>query len=121
MEESTLPLESLKFWSGSLTPGKSLKVRVEEGSLLHLNGACILGNSGDRTHAILTVAPKNSSSSPATLCVLQDSQCNVTLTAYFERTVTFAAAGTGTIHLYGHFVNVMTDEPPANGENEDEA
>eukprot|EP00945_MAST-04E_sp_MAST-4E-sp1_P004276 g4276.t1 len=113
MEESTLPLESLTFWSGSVRPGEPLKVRVEDGALLHVNGACVLDESSGRPAAILKVKCKGGRiKAPATLCVLQGSQCNVTLTAYFERTATFSAMGSGTIHLYGHFINVMSDVPP---------
>ena len=72
MEESTLPLESLTFWSGSVRPGEPLKVRVEDGALLHVNGACVLDESSDRPRAILKVKCKGGRiKAPATLCVLK--------------------------------------------------
>ena len=99
MEDTTMPLESVKFWSGTVRPsaGKGhenrsgsntnafLKVRVKKGMLLHVTGACIWDDINEANgpvakegRAILQVQVKGSNdkaksyATTGTLCVLND-------------------------------------------------
>lgn len=73
MEDTNMPLESVKFWSGTVRPHNNntknqnsnsnnnnnksfLKVHVKQGMLLHITGACIWDdiNEGEDNNAVIT-------------------------------------------------------------------
>ena len=97
-----MPLESVKFWSGTVRPHNNnrknqnsnsnnnnnksfLKVHVKQGMLLHITGACIWDdiNEGEDNNAVITTPGRailqvivsdnnNGPSTAGTLCVLND-------------------------------------------------
>ena len=102
MEDTNMPLESVKFWSGTVRPHNNntknqnsnsnnnnnksfLKVHVKQGMLLHITGACIWDdiNEGEDNNAVITTPGRailqvivsdnnNGPSTAGTLCVLND-------------------------------------------------
>ena len=117
MEDASVPLESVRFWSESVPPSRKCMVKVLEGSLLQVSGACLWEERGmDKGGVGVLQAKSGSRDSFATLCVLQPRLPNANLSTYFENDVEFRNRGTGTIHLHGHFVDIALDAPPANSE-----
>ena len=135
MEDTTMPLESVKFWSGTVRPnaGKGhenrsdrntnafLKVRVKKGMLLHVTGACIWDDINEANGPVVkdgrSILQVMSGGTTGTLCVLNDGgkyfngPANATLSAYFETDVQFRVVGNKSVHLYGHLVDARTDLP----------
>eukprot|EP00944_MAST-04C_sp_MAST-4C-sp1_P008084 g8084.t1 len=130
-----MPLESVKFWSGTVRPnaGKGhenrsdrntnafLKVRVKKGMLLHVTGACIWDDINEANGPVVkdgrSILQVMSGGTTGTLCVLNDGgkyfngPANATLSAYFETDVQFRVVGNKSVHLYGHLVDARTDLP----------